>query len=294
MPPTVGLRELAVGDGEHAPLRVLVMYPSRAKEETLTFGRYSLEAAKDAEIEGARMPLVVLSHGTGSTPLTFRGLAAHLAREGAVVALPFHTGNHRDDDRLAHTFENLANRPRHVRAVIDGLFADPGIGPHLAPGQVAVVGHSLGAYTALAVAGGKPTCFPNETPDHVARAVPVEADARVRALVLFAPAAVWYLREGSLAEVEVPVLLRSGAEDHLAPPAVHAEIVERGLAHLASFDAARVPRAGHFSFQSPFPPAMTRPDFPPSQDPPGFDRASYQPVLAAEVTSFLRRALDFG
>ena len=87
------------------------------------------------------------------------------------------------------------------------------------------------------------------------------------------------------------MLLRSGAEDLLAPPSVHASIVERGLPHPELLDPARVPNAGHFSFQSPFPPEMTRLDFPPSQDPPGFDRASYQPVLAAEVTTFLRRAL---
>jgi len=38
--------------------------------------------------------------------------------------------------------------------------------------------------------------------------------------------------------------------------------------------------AGHFSLLSVFPP---------SQDPPGFDRASYQPRLFADVTDFLRR-----
>ncbi|WP_309896459.1 chloride channel protein [Archangium sp.] len=52
-----------------------------------------------------------------------------------------------------------------------------------------------------------------------------------------------------------------------------------------------VPNAGHFSFQSPFPPAMTRPEFPPSQAPAGFDRVAFQPVLHAEILTFLRASL---
>jgi len=43
---------------------------------------------------------------------------------------------------------------------------------------------------------------------------------------------------------------------------------------------------------SKFPPEMTRPDFKPSQDPPGFDRAAIQPELFADVTAFLQRTLS--
>jgi len=32
---------------------------------------------------------------------------------------------------------------------------------------------------------------------------------------------------------------------------------------------------------------MTSPSFPPSQDPPGFDRAAFQPVLHAAIADFL-------
>ncbi|MFL5350272.1 MAG: hypothetical protein ACJ8AT_36315 [Hyalangium sp.] len=36
-----------------------------------------------------------MSHGTGGSPWTYRGMAAHLARAGFVVALPEHPGNNR-------------------------------------------------------------------------------------------------------------------------------------------------------------------------------------------------------
>ena len=40
---------------------------------------------------------------------------------------------------------------------------------------------------------------------------------------------------------------------------------------------------------SVFPPAMARPDFSPSQEPPGFDRQAYQPTLLADVRDFFLR-----
>jgi hypothetical protein len=36
---------------------------------------------------------------------------------------------------------------------------------------------------------------------------------------------------------------------------------------------------------------MTRPNFPPSQDPPGFDRMAIQPAFFADLVEFLKRSL---
>jgi len=156
--------------------------------------------------------------------------------------------------------------------------------------SAAVIGHSLGGYTAVAVAGGRPSCFAHETPAGQSRALAVARDPRILALVLLAPATPWLMAEGALAEVNVPIFMRTGELDVHAP-SFHAEIVLRGVPDRARVDHRVIANAGHFSFQSPFPPAMTRPEFPPSQDPPGFDRAAYQLELQAEVSAFLRAAL---
>jgi predicted dienelactone hydrolase len=155
---------------------------------------------------------------------------------------------------------------------------------------VGVVGHSIGAYTALAVAGGRPTALPHEVPDGAPRTIPIERDPRVRALVLLAPACPWFMASDALSTVETPTLLRTGELDEITPPA-HAEIIVRGLADGVLVDARVVSGAGHFSFQDPFPPQRTRPDFPPSQDPPGFDRAAYQQTLRTEILTFVRNQL---
>lgn len=287
---TIGCRALDVVDAvQGARVPVWVLYPARAPERVEHFGPYPLAVAIDAPVEGEGLPLVVISHGNNGSPWTHRGLAVHLARAGFVVALLEHPGNSRSDGSLAGTAANLENRPRHVRLVLDALFADEHLGQRLVP-AVGVIGHSIGGYTALAVAGGRPSALPHEVPDGQARAVPVVRDPRVRALVLLAPASVWFIPEGALADVDLPILMRT-AEIDAHTPAMHAEIILRGVPDPRRINHRVVQGAGHFSFQSPFPPAMTRPEFPPSQDPAGFDRAAFQPVLHAEVEAFLRASL---
>jgi predicted dienelactone hydrolase len=288
---TVGCRALEVNDPvQGARVPAWLLYPASAPERVEQFGPYSLALAPGAASEGQGLPLVAISHGTGGSPWTYRDLASCLARAGFVVALLEHPGNSRSGDSLAGTAANLVNRPRHVQLVLDAAFADPQLGPRLSPASAAVIGHSLGGYTALALAGGRPSCFAHESPDGQPHILKVERDPRIRALVLLAPATPWLMAEGALAEVTLPILMRTGERDEHAP-AFHAAIVLHGVADRARVDHRVVPNAGHFAFQSPFPPAMARPEFAPSQDPPGFDRAAYQPVLQAEVLAFLRAAL---
>lgn len=288
---TVGCRALDVADVvQGARVPVWVLYPTRAPERLEQFGPYPLAVATGAPVEGEQLPLVVISHGNNGSPWTLRGMAAHLARAGFVVALVEHPGNSRSDGSLAGTAANLENRPRHVRLVLDAVFEDEQLGKRLSPAGVGVIGHSIGAYTALAVAGGRPSALPHEVPEGRARAVPVVRDLRVRALVLLAPASPWFMAEGALADVNLPILMRTGELDEHTP-AGHAGIILRGLPDPQRIDYRVVPNAGHFSFQSPFPPAMTKPEFPPSQDPAGFDRLAYQAVLHAEILTFLRDSL---
>ncbi len=285
---TVGCRTLDVQDPvQGVGIACWILYPAEAPEQVERFGPYALPVAMGAAVSGEGMRLVVVSHGNNGSPWTYRGLAAHLARAGFVVALLEHPGNSRSDGRLAGTAANLENRPRHLGLVIDACFADATLGPRLAR-DVAVIGHSIGGYTALAIAGGRPATLPHESPDGVARPVAVVRHPAVRALVLLAPATAWLMGEGALAEVDVPILMRTGERDALTP-AFHAAVVLRGVPDAARVEHRVVAGAGHFSFQTPFPAAMRQPDFAPAQDPPGFVREVYEGVLCEEVRGFLAR-----
>ena len=285
----LGCRLLEVSDPvQSARIPVRVLYPTTAVPETVAFGPYALEVALDAPVLADRgpLPMVAFSHGNGATSLTMRELAMSVARAGFAVALVDHPGNMRGDNALADSPANLANRPRHIRLALDALLADSQLGPHLAPDRAAVVGLSFGGYTALATAGGQPMALPSQTPDGIAHAVAIEADPRVDTIVLLVPALPWFMATGALAGVRARIFVRTAELDPLAPPPFVEQIL-RGLPSDTLVDSQVVPRAGHFSFLSPFPPALASPSFAPSIDPPGFDRVAYQPQLARDVIAFL-------
>jgi predicted dienelactone hydrolase len=283
----VGCRALAVPDAVQAvTLPVWVLYPTNESEVARSFGPYTMAVAMNAPVAGRDLPLVVISHGNNGSPLTHRDTAIALARAGFVVVLPEHLGNSRTDSTLAGTAAMLAHRPRHVTLSIDAVLADAAFRDHVRPTEVRVIGHSIGAYTALAVAGALPNAMTPDQPAFAVVPVPVTPDARVRALVLLAPACGWFMVPGALANVRVPILMYSGHQDHVTP-LFHAELVLSGVAHPEQVKHIVVHGAGHHAFQTPFPPSMTRPDFPPSQDPQGFDRAAFHGQMNDEIVAYL-------
>jgi predicted dienelactone hydrolase len=271
---------------------MVVMYPagvSGPPEQPEQLGPYTLDVAMGAPVAAGVFPLVVISHGTGGSHLLYRTLARHLARNGFVVAMPEHPRNNRNNNDLVATAANLENRPRHIRIAIDWAFSSGGFGDCLAACS-AVVGHSLGGYTALAIAGGRPTAFPHESPDRLARPVQVTPDERVKALVLLAPATAWFKDPDALSSVRIPILMLTAEKDEHTT-AWHAGMVKEGVPDKSVVEHRTVPNAGHFSFLSPFPDAMKSASFPPSQDPEGFDREGFHAEMNDEILAFLLRNL---
>ncbi len=279
-----GSHSMRIQDGPQGlSFPVLVLYPTDVPSSPVAFGPYSFDVSPDAPVAEGRFPLVVVSHGNSGSHLLYRTVAIHLARNGYVVAMLEHPGNNRNDNRLEGTYENLVNRPRHVRLTMDAVSSDPRLGAHVRADEVAILGHSMGTYTALAVAGGIPW-----TQDR--RRVEVVADPRVRALVLLAPAAGWYRPEGALREVKVPILMLAAEHDPVTPR-WNENVVLDGVPDSSKVRYRVVENAGHFSFLSPFPPHMRNPGFLPSTDPPGFDREAFHETLPGEVLEFLDEAL---
>lgn len=283
----VGLRVRSYPDertGTTGPL--FLLYPARGTPSATPFGRFTVGAVADGEPEGAGRRLVVVSHGNGSAPDVLRGLALDLARAGFVVALPAHVGNRLGDGELRGTADVLAVRPRQLRAAVDAAVSE--MGPVLDPARVAVVGHSLGAYGALAAAGGRPWCAPWESPGGARQPVPVVPDPRVGAVVALAPAAAWFAAPGDLAGVTVPVLMLSATHDEHTP-AWHGDLVARGVS--GPLIHRVVQGAGHFAFLTPFGPDAVEAGLPPALDPPGFDRARALAVIHRDIARWLAEVL---
>ena len=123
---------------------------------------------------------------------------------------------------------NEVQRVADVQFVIDALLADPRVLPPLAAvdaTQVAVVGHSYGGFTALAVAGV-------ETPD-----------PRIRGVAGLQPFARSLSRK-VIARIAVPTMLIVGALDQTCPPDTDADRVPETITRddARRFDLAA---AGH-------------------------------------------------
>jgi len=275
-----GSRQFLIpGDGGAPPLRALLHYPCAQPAAPTWFGPYELDVSVDAPPAPGRFPLVLLSHGSGGSPLLYRSLSLALARNGYFVALPKHPGNSLGDDELANTVENLRNRPRQLLRLLDALLADPTLGAAIAEEPVTAIGHSMGGYTVLCLAGGEPWTRTRER-------IGVPHDPRFGALVLMAPACDFFLAPHALQAVTAPILALTAEHDELTPDA-HIRAALAGVPDRSRVTIQMVPNAGHFSFLSPFPRAMHHPQFAPAQDPSGFDRKRFHQGLPAKVLQWI-------
>lgn len=155
----VGFQEVVIPDTEHdRPLQVAVWYPTSASGTSQLIGDnpvfFGAPALKDAAPTTKEHPLVVISHGIFGNWINQVWLASALAQQGYIVASPNHPGT-TSKDRTQPAASELWQRPLDIHRVIDAVIAQPKRFGSVAKHKIAVVGHSLGGWTALEVGGAR-------------------------------------------------------------------------------------------------------------------------------------------
>jgi predicted dienelactone hydrolase len=186
-------------------------------------------------------PVVVISHGLGSSRDSFVYLAVHLASHGFAVAVPEHPGSNAAQlEALASGFvrnitppRELIDRPLDIQFLLDTL--ERRYGQRLDLQNVGVVGQSYGGYTALALAGAKinfeqlqVNCDPNDPGFNISFLLQCQAlelppqdynlrDERVKAAIAINPLTSSIFGESQLSQIQIPVAMVSGSADAVTP-----------------------------------------------------------------------------
>jgi len=292
-------------DPEDAPLQVAIWYPSPDPEMDNLIGPFDMNVARNGAVSGGQYPLIVMSHGTGGMALNSFDTAIALANAGFVVASVTHSGDNYRDRSTSFTRQDFVDRPRHVSRVIDFMLAAWTGRQSLDPARIGAFGHSAGGTTVLIAAGGiadmnRVSAFCGTDPDdwgcQQARqrgsiapiaGPPVSApDARIRAIVIAAPALAVAFQPAGLTAVTIPVQLWAGARDDIVRDAP----LFRSLLP-APPDYHLVPQGGHFAYLSPCSEILDRAAPEICRDADGFDRTAFLLLFQRSLIAFYQAHL---
>lgn len=109
---------------------------------------------RDGKLPSRKLPLVLLSHGTGGGRLTLEWLAQAIANSGCIVAAVDHYGN-TYDHKIPLEFVKPWERPLDISFAITSLLNSPDVGPLVDQEKIGATGFSFGGYTMIALAGAR-------------------------------------------------------------------------------------------------------------------------------------------
>jgi predicted dienelactone hydrolase len=304
-----GFQHGYAADPEGKPLEIGIWYPSTSAPQPLALGPTTMNVAVGGAVEGKALPLVVISHGTGSSFVGHYDTAIALADAGFVVVALSHTGdNYADKSRSV----DVMDRPRQVSRVIDHMLSTWDGRASIDPARVGMYGYSAGGFTTLVSIGGIPD-FTTVAP--MCRQYPADfvcqlvakggtdapaprspgtgvADPRIKAAVVAAPAVGFAFAPDGLRQVKVPVQLWGAENDVLVPQARYAEAVRVAMPTAPDYHV--VANGGHYDFLATCSSALAAIAPVICTSAPGFDRTAFHTKFNSEVTRFFTSTLKGG
>lgn len=240
----VGVRTLELTDESRARnLTLEVWYPavleSGQAEQTVykaTIGSTKFDlagrAARGANLESGKFPLVILSHGQPGSRFMMSYLPEHLASRGFVVVAIDHTGSTYDDLTQESYVSSIIDRPLDILFSIDAVAAQI---TNADPSNVGLMGYSYGGYSSLNAAGlgldkaNLETYAREAGNDGPSFILPfmddlckvrgkdvIKPDPRVKAVFVMAAYGIPWLSPAQFASMEIPLFVACGENDDVA------------------------------------------------------------------------------
>ena len=171
----------------------------------------------DYKTSGKKYPLLLFSHGFGGCPAQSRFLTEGLAKDGYIVLAPRHhdarcglasgadvadtlgQGLPQQPFRFPYrwTKDTYSDRRDDMIHVLDYALSDKGFKPYVDKENIGAIGHSLGGYTVLGLAGAWSDW----------------QEPRIKAVLALSPFSDPYLVHATLKEIVIPVMFQGGTKD---------------------------------------------------------------------------------
>lgn len=286
-----------------------IWYPCAAEPTHVALGRlsvgvdFNLKGARDCPVTGAKLPLVIFSHGRGGWFGQHHDTVEALADAGFVVAAINHPGDTYSDSSRRDTLSLWGSRPADIVRLLDFLLNDWKDKAAVDPARVGLFGFSLGASTGLVLMGTKPdfarvASLCKETTGACAQLHSGETppdptqDARIRTAVIVDPPPTVLTRE-NLAAVKVP--FQFWRSQFGGPGVGDGSGTARVAEALPGKPDVHVVPAGHYAFLAPCSPELAAAVPRICTDTPaGFDRAAFHRDFNAAVVKFFSEQLAGG
>ena len=246
-------------------LHGIIWAPCAAEPATVPLGSLAipgletLPGVKDCPIKGAKLPLVVISHGRGGWVGGHHDVGEALADAGFIVVGINHPGDSVDDRSQSDDASVLASRPADMIRLLNFMLNDWKNRTAIDPDRIGFFGFSKGGYTGLVLIGVDPdfkrvarrctdtagTCaqlqggaFPPPPPH----------DTRIKAAVLADPATSFAFTPTNLADISIPVQIW---RSEFGGNGVAAEGTEWVARSLPGHPEIHVVPAAHYAFLAP-------------------------------------------
>lgn len=153
-----GFRQLDLTDPHQRTLKLAVWYPSATPGKVEKVGENAafegVSITRNAQPAPGPHPLLVISHGYNGNWRNLSWLAQIMAMQGYIVAAPDHPGtttfNQNPDEA-----KKLWQRPLDISRTIDFVTGFPRLFGETDNRRIAALGHSLGGWTVLSLAGAQ-------------------------------------------------------------------------------------------------------------------------------------------
>lgn len=250
-------------------LLTTLMYPTEAEPDQMladNIAFYGFKARVDARVKSGQWPLYLLLHGTSGNWKNQSWLATRLVQQGAIVVIANHPGYTTGDAEPAHLIRPW-HQPLDTSFILDRLLSGP-FSEVIDPAKITVIGHSLGGYSALALAGVRfnmrayqafcqqhndKSCqyfapaFSGLTADDDAVIAADYRDQRVSHAVAITPGFVPARVKSSLNDLSASILVLGAEWDHHVPASTQIEPYVRDQT-ASGIHYQLISGAGHFSF----------------------------------------------